>query len=381
VLAVAESSPRADKQFLEHMPQLDSLRALAALSVFVTHFIPADERWRHLWGWMGVRLFFVLSGFLITSLLLTCRFERERQQLPMLGGLGSFYARRFLRLFPIYYAYLAAAVLGLGLIGKNLGWFLSYTQNFLFLRDGRYTALAHFWTLAVEEQFYLMLPWMMVYVPVRHLLRATVIMVLLGPATRVLGLLGGLSALQVEMLPFAHFDTLGLGALLAVVSLQRPERRGRLVRVACAAGWPLFAAALLLPHLGVNERAVTLFAETSAGLFFLWVVGTTALGVGGPVGWFLDRRWLLYLGKISYGLYVFHFNVPGLLREQVFPRLGLAWPSSLLVRFVLQTLVAIAIAMASWHLYESPINRLKRHFPYWPRAKGAAPRAAGSGAA
>src|SRR4030095_15187780 len=81
VLAGAESSPRADKQFLEHMPQLDSLRALAALAVFVTHYLPADERWRHVWGWMGVRLFFVLSGFLITSLLLKCRFERERQQL------------------------------------------------------------------------------------------------------------------------------------------------------------------------------------------------------------------------------------------------------------------------------------------------------------
>ncbi|MGL4555431.1 MAG: acyltransferase family protein, partial [Gemmataceae bacterium] len=130
-----------------HRPQLDTLRLLAFLAVFAYHL---DDR-RYAYGWMGVPLFFALSGFLITRLLLL------HESGSVGRDLGVFYARRTLRIFPLYYATLAA-LLALGMLPRP-GWYFAYLMNVdLFVTNVWPGRTVHFWSLCVEEQFYLLYP-------------------------------------------------------------------------------------------------------------------------------------------------------------------------------------------------------------------------------
>ncbi len=361
---------RGQPAVLGYMPQLDSLRALAVLAVFIEHFVqPTDPVRAALpWGSLGVRLFFVLSGFLITRILLSARGDVGDARRPLGTVLRHFYARRFLRLFPAYYAYLALISVMFPAMREHLVVFLAYLQNFLFACDrATYgTLIAHFWTLAVEEQFYLTWPWLVLLLPHRFLLRGILGVVILGPVLRSVALAYGLTAFQVEMMMPAHFDTLGMGSLLAI--LVASDRHGtqyaeRLLRIGIRVGTPL----LLLYLIGrkvLPSPIDTIIGESAAGLVFVWLVGRASVGFRGIAGKLLSQPVLIYLGRISYGLYVFHFCVPRLLRYHVAPFFGMSKPACDWLHFPIYAAVSIAIAAASWHFYEKSVNGLKRYFPY-----------------
>ncbi len=140
-----------------YRPQLDSLRAFAVLAVLFTHFWRYDSEL----GELGVRLFFVLSGFLLTSILLRERDRSRELAISRPRLLRDFYARRILRIWPIYYAALFASVLlGAQGIARTFAWHALFASNILFFLEQSWTPpeVAHLWTLAVEEQFYLVLP-------------------------------------------------------------------------------------------------------------------------------------------------------------------------------------------------------------------------------
>jgi peptidoglycan/LPS O-acetylase OafA/YrhL len=164
----------------------------------------------------------------------------------------------------------------------------------------------------------------------------------------------------------SHLDTLGLGGLLAVLSMGESGERAwsaRLVRAGLWLGLPVSAGAVFAWRLGVVPVAV-IFSELGSGLLFVWLVARAAHGFGGVAGSVLNASPLRYVGKVSYGIYVYHFNVPGLLREKFLPRLGLSLPASQWVAFPILVATTIVIAAASWEILERPINRLKRHFEY-----------------
>ena len=166
---------------LQHMPQLDTLRAFAVTAVLVHHYFT----WAN-WGLgatLGVKLFFILSGFLITGILLRSRDAATASGHKWSSLVGRFYVRRFLRIFPLYYFVVAvAATINLEPAREILPWLLTYTLNIYMANLGWFVAnFAHFWTLAVEEQFYIFWPWIILFAPRNWLIRLTLIFISVGP--------------------------------------------------------------------------------------------------------------------------------------------------------------------------------------------------------
>ncbi|MCA8924499.1 MAG: acyltransferase [Planctomycetes bacterium] len=357
---------------LGYVPQLDGLRALAVGAVLITHFLPGTELTRRVdWGVIGVRLFFVLSGFLITRILLDARAQKDAGALTLGRAFKTFYLRRVLRIFPIYYLTVLVMAAASPTIREQAWVFLLYLQNLKFAWDGAYGVAPHFWTLAVEEQFYLLWPAVVLLAPRRALLGVVLGLILAGPAWRLGVVLLGGSEVTARVFTLGCTDTLGLGALLAVA-------RGREARAwVHPLGW---VGAFTLPPLLLAHALAPDVPEADA----LWVVaGDLALG-GCCLAWVarcaraasserppLDLRLLanpalVFVGKISYGIYVYHFFVPRQL-ERLGAKLG--WEPGLYALAAASVVVSLALAAASWFALERPLARLKRRLPY------AAPRA------
>jgi peptidoglycan/LPS O-acetylase OafA/YrhL len=354
---------------LRHMIQLDGLRALAVLAVLLSHFgASSNQIVRCLpWGSMGVRLFFVLSGFLITGILLKCRQEKVTGNLSGGQELGKFYARRFLRIFPLYYAVLfTVALLNIRPVREYFWWHLTYTSNFCYAWQGNFAGPgSHFWSLAVEEQFYLIWPWVILFTPQRCLLPLNVALIALAVVFRSLGAALGWNGLALQILPIGCFDALGMGSLLAMMTSGGRVWTTQTERFAIYSFWSGLVILAILGGANATAWVQKLGDALQVGgmaLVFMALVAWGARGMGGGAGKFLSWRPLIYIGKISYGIYVYHpfMSVVG---PRVFGFLGI---NGFYQRFdaILNTAMTIILASASWHFFESPINRLKERFRY-----------------
>jgi len=364
-----------------HMPQLDGLRALAILCVLVWHFVEDANALHEFvqWGWVGVRLFFVLSGFLITGILLKCRRGIQSENHSGWWTLRNFYIRRFLRIFPIYYAFILSLYLFLPRFREDIGWYVTYLQNVMFALDNQYSVGPHLWTLAVEEQFYLVWPFLILFLPQRWLLPSILLSIALGPVSRLAALSFHCTSFSAMMLTPSNMDTLAMGALLAFLASNKSDAWTRTFSRRClSVGLPIIVAYVVCHNLGFARVSKTeqspaewvlfVFADFGAALTYTCVVYYAAKGFGGTLGRLLSCRAMVYVGKISYGLYVFHHPVQEALNEIIFPRLGWQLPQSSLATFFLYSFVTFLLAAASWHIVERPINSLKHLFPYIHRA-------------
>jgi peptidoglycan/LPS O-acetylase OafA/YrhL len=325
---------------LSRLPQLDGLRAVAVTFVMAFHFMPGVDRVAPL-GSIGVRLFFVLSGFLITRILIA---SRER---PVGEALRTFYVRRSLRIFPLFYLVLVlAALINIGPVRSTIGWHATYLTNiYLFDRGSWHGSISHLWSVAVEEQFYLLWPWLMLLLPERRLPVTITAMICVAPISRLL--IGGQMN---SVLPLSCVDSLGAGALLALPQTARQMRRAGFLL-----GVPLLAASLALRFAGYVSVPFEVALDLGVSLTAAWIVGGAARGFEGPVGGFLTAKPVVYLGTISYGLYLFHGFMPYVLGRYVSSFIGMPVGT----RFVLLTAATFAAAAVSWHVFESPFLRLK----------------------
>jgi peptidoglycan/LPS O-acetylase OafA/YrhL len=350
-----------------YMKQLDGLRAFAVICTMITHFTLSRSGLLALvpWGWMGVRLFFVLSGFLITGILLRTRPAEGQGK----EALRIFYGRRFLRIFPVYYATLfAAAILNIRTMRSAFFWHLAYLSNVwvAFVRPAS-APVSHFWSLAVEEQFYLIWPCMMFFLPRRYLLRTMIASIVLGPTARLIAALFHFDPAGLG--PFAFLDTLGMGAVLAYFWENGDAGRVRtLGRVGLWVGLPsailLFAGFYeQLSWLDMQALTFPVFFDLALALLFVWLVSGAARAFRGPAGWLLEWRPVNYLGRISYGVYVLHAFMPVVL-FYILKWTHLPLDGHPLLRFLALSAMAIAAASLSWYCLESPFNRLKRYFEY-----------------
>jgi peptidoglycan/LPS O-acetylase OafA/YrhL len=363
------------------MPQLDALRFFAVLAVMVAHNWHPSKLPGPLgdldWAGLGVRLFFVLSGFLITGILLDCRGKVDSTAQPAMFFVRQFYARRFLRIFPIYYLVIFIALLvNLESSREVWGWLITYTTNVYITFYGDWVgSLGHFWTLAVEEQFYLIWPWLVLFLPRKWLIPAMLLTIPLSAAYRLYAYIHfpfdiGAMDFKAGTLTIANLDTLGIGALLALVwnsNISKERLQKVLSRVVLPAGLILYAICLALYHYGIKPSVFFVAGDFAAALIFVWLISAAGRGFHGVVGKILEFPPLLYLGKITYGIYVYH-NLTPLLIMPVFNYLGIPYQVPGLLNFVISSILTIGIASLSWHLLELPINNLKRYFLYAPKA-------------
>jgi peptidoglycan/LPS O-acetylase OafA/YrhL len=304
----------------------------------------------------GVHLFYVLSGFLITTILLTSRERADRG-----AALGEFYVRRALRIFPAFYLTLAVAWWAdVPPVRDTLWWHAFYASNVQVVLTGEWPgAISHFWSLAVEEQFYLVWPWLIVCAPRRMLVPAVVAAIVSAPLFRAsLASLGYRETLLGVLTP-GSLDSLGVGALLAFARRDPGMLGGwfgaRLHRLTALAGigW----IALLVREASGHALPLPLMAikQTLQAVVFGWMVAGAARGFTGVAGRVLSAGPVVYVGRISYGVYLAHGFAGAMLAAAGISSAAIPEPW----RFLVLSGVTLGTAALSWHLYEGPINALK----------------------
>jgi peptidoglycan/LPS O-acetylase OafA/YrhL len=375
----------------ERDPRLDGVRGIAILLVLVCHLTQyggmapngpfLDRLWR---TWtlplgLGVDLFFVLSGFLITGILLDTKDGPDYFR--------NFYARRFLRIFPLYYATLAATFLLIPAVGLDAVWYWTYLINYRFADVGwpRVAYLGHFWTLAVEEQFYLVWPALVFFVPRR-------VLPWLCVAAVTYSICGRMGTFHAELPAYANLathlrlDALAIGGLLACLA-RRPQGLTRLRRPAIVVFWLCAAAAVYFfshENDATPMMAERVFKTTVLGLGFgaFILLGASAAPTS-RLRAALCAPWLTRVGLYSYSLYVIHHVIViGLHRHHLnVKRLPSLFGSQLPAQFLFDAVVGglcVALSALSYHQLESRFLALKRHFRY---RKAAQPPPVRAGAA
>lgn len=344
-------------QETRHIPELDGLRAIAVVSVMVHHLwtpLPSP------FGVWGVRLFFVISGYLITGLLLNAGDSAVRQVDGRLGALKRFYIRRSLRILPLYYlVILVCSIVAFSKVRALLPWLLTYTLNFRIAGQGYYDEyFAHFWSLSVEEQFYIVWPWIVLGAPRRRLVWISLSLLLVAGGFRAQYMLSNLTsttAVGTYVLPWAAFDSLGVGALLSIFSRTlEPSRLDRLLFY----GSLLASLVLLILWLGgqpILGWPRFFLDDGLTSIVFATIIRGVARGQS-RVSALLRSGPLAYIGKISYGLYVYH-PFMFLLTQW----LGW-WSKPGFAPFVVDSALTLGIASLSWYAFEAPVNSLKRYF-------------------
>ena len=345
-------------------PQLDGLRAIAVLAVAWSHWerpyqfgIPFGA---------GVHLFYVLSGFLITGILLQVRDRSDRG-----AGVTAFYIRRALRIFPAFYLTLALAwIADVPPVRETFWWHALYASNVQVVVSGEWPgAISHFWSLAVEEQFYLVWPWLIVWAPRRWLAPAIVAAIAVAPLFRLwLATLGYRETLLGVLTP-GSLDSLGVGALLALMrGSSRDAASAGTLPATLDRYFPLAAAGATAAWLVmiIVEAAGTLLPlpllaikQTMQAVVFGWVVVGAASGFRGLTGRVLAAGPTVYIGRISYGVYLAHGFAGAMLATLGVSSHALDEP----LRFIVLSGVTVGAAALSWHLLEAPLNALKTRFP------------------
>jgi peptidoglycan/LPS O-acetylase OafA/YrhL len=368
---------------MKHVPSLDGIRAISILIVIGFHLGVLG------FGWAGVQIFFVLSGYLITGILLE---DRERYSLT--PYLKRFYWRRSLRIFPVYYGYLLVLALAQRLFGvapEIAGSWLplsTYTMDFARMNPvdpGGHWAV-HLWSLAVEEQFYLVWPWVVFFLSRHSLSRVAIGLVIAGPLIRLATAMlvppftGAYVGRVVYVSPFSQVDAFAAGAAIAILpwaAIRRPGRwfAGAVVVLAVLGLWNFTQfdrSEISIRTLGYPVHSTTNFQHvwgyTAINLVAAFAVLASVRGRA--ITSLLEHPFMQRIGRVSYGIYVFHY--PALLlviplRERystpVFTGISLAY-----------LLGVWAIAEASYRFYETRFLAMKdRYRPAPDRASAREP--------
>lgn len=357
---------------LKYFSQLDGIRAFAIISVMIGHWMSWDTENAILksapWG-HGVILFFVLSGYLISNILFELKEKIDAQLITPAQALKTFYIRRFLRIFPVYYLlifYLYS--INFANTREVFPWLVTYSTNLLQCKTGSYIGdFNHFWSLAVEEQFYLIWPFLILFVDRKKVMKIIMALMLISFLSR----LSCFFIAKDNWMLGAYFTPnlflpLALGALLSYAKRYREKLASFFqnplwlyvsagVYVACYYflhyRFHIAAFGILLDEYLYAFACVFIIARASANQFRF-------IGKG-----ILEHEVVVYTGKISYGLYIYHLFVINFFWNYLAPEFKFGVQDKHAMWFA-YFILAYVLAILSYYVIEKPMNSLKNRFNY-----------------
>jgi peptidoglycan/LPS O-acetylase OafA/YrhL len=352
-----------------YIPQLDGIRGLAILLVITFHYFGNFSFFS--FGWSGVDLFFVLSGYLITSRLVAM----EKQENYLL----QFYKNRALRIMPIYYATFFAFFIGYHLLvskqnlsgfsfyDKNWASFVFFFQNWSFIEWGdlKENHLQHFWSLAIEEQFYLVWPFILYkFRKKEYFFKAIAFIIIIIIITRM-----WLFMKYSDYLDYPHFyyntfcrmDAFLLGGLLFL--FQQKGRAKQLINYYYAGTIILITGIIYSGHASISNPFISTIGYTLIALMYSGLIYSATTHSGKFVTRTFNFTWLKFIGKISYGLYIFHWIVLRVLEPRLSfwtsEYLGITRESSHWWSLFGCLLISFTLSVISFLYFESYFLRMK----------------------
>ena len=370
-----------------HMPALDGVRGLAILMVMFHHFTiinPVSGIEHALasaaaMGRYGVDLFFVLSGCLITGILIDGRDKPHYFK--------TFYTRRVLRIFPLYYLLVAITFMAVPPATRLLSpdqartvnaflnpgdwpWFVGFASNFLIAIRDKYTngILDASWSLAIEEHFYIVWPAVVLaIVSLRRLRHVCIAILIAALLLRIAAWSAGWSRLQIYAVTFTRMDALAFGALVAIWMRSPADEWTARIRQARPLAVILLLTIVAFWVTGQMEYTATVMntiGYTLVGAFGMQIViQAVPLAPGSVVDRVFNNRPMRFFGKYSYGLYMFQLPVKGALTLLFFSEARmmsstLLWQGAF---YALAGTLTIAAALVSWYVLEKNMLALKPH--------------------
>ena len=328
---------------MKYEPALDGLRAVALAFVFLIH------AWEHSFpgGWAGVDIFFVLSGYLITTVL--------TNELLETGAIDyqSFFIRRILRLWPAFAVFLLVVVLQIsmskapniwafGAVAVSAAYLMNWNKAFTWMGHNN---VGHTWSLAMEEQFYLLWPALLAFIFARRALWLVFALIIVMVTWRCFLASNGADPERTYNGFDTHGDAILVGCLLALVVRRNADFIARLSGMWLVASGGLLAILFLMPHRDVFTQTAGLSIAS-----LLSAVVIASLQHETPLKSLLSTRPLVYLGKISYGFYLWHY--PLVLALSKYGNMGK----------LAALMLSLGLASASYRYIELPFLTLKKHF-------------------
>lgn len=354
-----------------HLRGMDGLRAIGVVCVLIAHFWPRPGTMLDFFhfGRFGVVLFFVVSGFLVVSLLLELRSRIEVGALRR-RALTVFYGKRALRIFPVYYlSLLFFYVIGYEEIRDNIFWHLFYLSNYGPLFGVDFGNAGHFWTLCVEEQFYLLVPLVVLLTSRENSLRVIVLSFLVGFLVKVFSAFIILDYVKVTRSLWGSMEGLFLGVVLAYFY---SDKTFRIIWVRRVFGFSLvFGAGLIVlfsMYRYLNIENITrvpvyaAFGDAPFAIFSFGLVGWLLTNQQAAITGFLEVWPVRWIGRISYGIYLYHYLGRPFFSSLADSLRGSFWavlqPYALMI---VGSFLAVSLAALSFVLIERPLLSLKKY--------------------
>ena len=358
---------------MKHIKALDGIRFLAVTLVLMEHWLDTEIKFAV--GYSGVCVFFVLSGFLITSILLKAKVADNEANRNHGRSLKLFYIRRTIRIFPVYYLLiLIAFLLNEPSVHTYFWWIFTYTSNIYIASHQTWMGVVdHFWSLAVEEQFYLFFPCVVFFVPLKYLPKTLIFLSIIAVLLRLYFYMTGYLWMTSYVLMPTCLDAFSLGGLMAYFFKFKNKTfvtffKNRIGLVISLLVYVLSQIYIFQFNHNHGFLSVVLM-RCFESILAVYLIGNAIIGL--PIySKILLHPVSLYLGKISYGIYIFHnfiynhYHASASHPMTIFFKNYPFFDEHIYIKFFFLYGITIAFASISWFLIEKPINKLKDKFEY-----------------
>jgi len=364
---------------MKYIKQLDSLRALAIFTVIIVHWFPdGTPLYTFAFNCDAPTVFFTISGFLITAILLKERNRAEVQNGNKFILFKNFFFKRALRILPGYFLVVAIwYFFPRSNEPINFKYFLTFTSNIYIYQIKQWPALTHLWTMSVEEQFYLIWPWIILFINRKFLLYVILVIISISIISQVTT--APLNEFSM-VLTTNCFGFLAIGALLSWVTIVKPEKLGFFYKILCyiATLSAIILFAQIVFHVSdyiKNHTLVVLMTVNKCriliSLITVWVIAFFVIRKDGKpylLSFLLENKTLMNIGKISYGMYLYHLILPYYALHPTYIILNnflYHTPSALVNTYITLAenfVTLLLVSVFSYKFFELPILQFKSYF-------------------